>query len=100
MGKSQGKSQGKSRRIDITGQRFHSLVVIKYKCTEYRGSVSESHPLGHATAIYECLCDCGKRINVCGRDLRRGHTKSCGCLANPVLTGTQGDLTIGELVGH
>lgn len=29
---------------------------------------------------YECLCDCGNLIAVDGALLRKGHTKSCGCL--------------------
>lgn len=29
---------------------------------------------------YECLCDCGNIIIVNGALLRKGHTKSCGCL--------------------
>lgn len=29
---------------------------------------------------WECLCDCGVKVVVCGSDLRNGHTKSCGCL--------------------
>ena len=29
---------------------------------------------------YLCLCECGQKCLVNGKDLRRGHTKSCGCL--------------------
>ena len=32
-------------------------------------------------AVWLCDCACGKRdIPVCGSDLRRGNTCSCGCL--------------------
>ena len=53
---------------DITNQKFGKLTVIK------RG---ENTPKGLATWI--CQCDCGNIVNVRGSDLRKGHTKSCGC---------------------
>lgn len=51
-------------RIDLTGQRFGRLTVIKY--------VGESQWL--------CKCDCGNETIVDRGHLRTGHTKSCGCL--------------------
>ena len=29
---------------------------------------------------YHCICSCGKKADVCGRELVYGKTKSCGCL--------------------
>jgi len=51
------------------GTRFERLVVLQ--------KVKESP--GHFA--YECQCDCGKRTTVNGTILKRGMTKSCGCLA-------------------
>ena len=31
-------------------------------------------------AAWICKCDCGNYITVIGKELRNGHTKSCGCL--------------------
>lgn len=31
-------------------------------------------------AIYNCLCSCGNKVIVSGRNLRNGNVKSCGCL--------------------
>jgi hypothetical protein len=51
-----------------TGSRFHRLTVLG---------------LGHkdrSTYTYLCRCDCGTERTVNGTELRRGGTKSCGCL--------------------
>ena len=56
------------RRLDLTKQRFGSLVAIDYagnnKC---RG------------AMWNCQCDCGKLVVVRSASLRSGRTRSCGC---------------------
>lgn len=58
-----------SRTKGITGERFGRLVVVGQK-----GRASDRH------ILWECRCDCGGTTVVSGRDLRRGHTQSCGCL--------------------
>lgn len=58
-----------SRVVDITGQRFTRLLVL---------SRAESSKRGQARWL--CLCDCGNQIVAIGKDIRRGHTGSCGCL--------------------
>ena len=57
-------------RIDLTGQRFGRLTVV---------SLPESNPFG-SSAAWVCLCDCGTELLVRSALLRKGHTKSCGCL--------------------
>lgn len=56
--------------IDLTGQNFGKLTVIK----KAEGNYSRIH--------WECKCNCGnpETIIVSGQHLRSGHTKSCGCL--------------------
>ena len=54
--------------IDIAGKRFGKLLATRR--VRHRASV----------AMWLCVCDCGKRCTVAGYDLRRGQTKSCGCL--------------------
>lgn len=51
-------------RYDLTGQRFGRLAVISYV----------------PSTGWLCQCDCGSETRVCGTNLRRGHTRSCGCL--------------------
>jgi len=53
--------------IDITGKKFHKLLVI-----EYAGR-------NRTSAQWLCLCDCGNKVIVVGNKLRSGHTKSCKC---------------------
>lgn len=58
------------KKIDLTGQRFGRLLVIR----EYGRSKS-----GKVTWL--CKCDCGAEVVVISGDLRSERTKSCGCLS-------------------
>jgi hypothetical protein len=51
------------RFIDITGNRYGKLMVIKY---------TEKNK-------WLCICDCGKEKLIGGSNLRSGGTSSCGC---------------------
>ena len=61
--------------IDLTGMRFEKLFV-KERAKDYIS------PSGNAQTQWLCLCDCGSTIIVLGSSLRRGLTKSCGCIRN------------------
>lgn len=54
--------------IDLTGQRFGKLVVIKRA------------PNKNKRTMWLCKCDCGNEVEVRSDQLRGGITKSCGCL--------------------
>ncbi len=54
--------------INIVGNRYGRLVVM-----------GRAPNKGRSTA-WNCLCDCGNTAIVASQDLRKGHTKSCGCL--------------------
>jgi hypothetical protein len=56
---------------DLTGRRFHRLLVIGYSG---KNRQSES--------MWRCRCDCGRYHIVRGTDMKTGHCKSCGCLAH------------------
>lgn len=56
---------------DLTGQRFERLLVI---------APINKHPGNGKHVIWECLCNCGKIINVRSNSLTGRLTKSCGCL--------------------
>ena len=57
-----------TRLIDLKGQKFGKLLVI------------EESGRKRKEAVWKCVCDCGKTINVNSYSLRNGKTKSCGCL--------------------
>lgn len=56
--------------IDLTGQKFERLVVIRHA-----GKDNSNH------AIWLCMCNCGNEKTIRGSSLKYGQTRSCGCLA-------------------
>lgn len=58
--------------LDLTGQRFGRLVVIKRADKESTEKKKK--------AYWECQCDCEKTTIAETSNLRGGQTKSCGCL--------------------
>lgn len=59
--------------VDLTGRKFGRLTVIK-RAGYYKKEI-----------MWRCKCDCGKEVDVIGGSLKRGNTKSCGCLHNEVV---------------
>ncbi len=57
------------QKIDLTGQRFGKLEVLKEGGRDSRGEI-----------LWHCQCDCGFTTSVRGYSLRKNLTKSCGCL--------------------
>lgn len=56
--------------LNLIGQRFGRLTVLE-SCENKTKSSGK---------WYSCECDCGNIISVSTQGLRRGTTKSCGCL--------------------
>jgi hypothetical protein len=59
--------------IDMTNAKFGRLTVVQRDNNDARGQ-----------AKWRCLCACGVVVVVYGVNLRKGHTKSCGCLHDEV----------------
>lgn len=57
-----------ARIKDIKEKQFSRLKVIQFSYINKKGS-----------AVWECLCDCGKITYVSSWNLTSGNTKSCGC---------------------
>lgn len=58
----------------MIGQRFDRLIVIAFH---------DRNPQTRKLR-WLCQCDCGKTKLVFGNNLRRGNTKSCGCLQKEI----------------
>jgi len=57
------------RYADLSGNRFGRLVAVEY--------------VGHnarRVALWRCKCDCGKEKVIPAISLKRGESRSCGCL--------------------
>ena len=61
-------------RIDLTGQKFGWLTVIKYAYTKKKA------------AYWLCKCDCGNETIITANSILSNKTKSCGCLRKDLLT--------------
>lgn len=73
-------------RHDITGQRFERWIVLRKGPGKYRTEWA-----------YWCRCDCGIEKYVRGAALRKGDSKSCGCLAHEL---KRGDRYVGQRFGQ
>lgn len=68
----------------VPGQRFNKLVALE----EIRRD---------GQTFWKCLCDCGNEIIALANNLKKGNTKSCGCLKINDLTGKRyGKLFVAE----
>lgn len=62
--------------VDISGKKFGRLTVIR--------KVPRPLNLKSSNARWECICDCGKIVNVISANLRNGTSSSCGCYKKEV----------------
>ena len=69
--KSCGCARFEKVTIDLTGQTFGRLTVIKRAGSDK-----------HGRPKWKCQCSCGNTVIVVGRNLRTKNSKSCGCLRN------------------
>ena len=58
-----------SKLIDLTGQKFGRLTVIK----------KDTDKITNSGSYWICQCDCGNIKSIKSSSLRRGEIVSCGC---------------------
>lgn len=63
----------------LVGQKFGRLTIIEQ-------AENRRTPKGVPVIYWKCQCDCGNVVEVDGHSLRRGQTRSCGCLKNDMQT--------------
>lgn len=56
-------------REDLTGKKFGRLTVIKFIGVKNK-----------RRRFWECICECGNKSDCLGENLKKGDTRSCGCL--------------------
>lgn len=76
--------------VDITGQRFGRLLVLQHSHCVFR---SLRHGYRH---FWLCQCDCGTVTEIERHDITSGHTTSCGCHRNAILTSGANNRTHGK----
>jgi hypothetical protein len=54
--------------VNMEGKRYGLLTVGKIAGRGAGNSI-----------LWECTCECGRKLNTMGRALRQGTTRSCGC---------------------
>ena len=59
------------RKLDLVGQRYGRLLVIKEAGRDKHGNV---------LWLCKCSCPCGTEVTVSCAPLRKGDIRSCGCL--------------------
>ena len=61
------EAAARRKLLDLKGQKFGKLTALR--STRRNGVVA-----------WECVCECGQSSTVYTNNLRKGHTKSCGCV--------------------
>lgn len=64
--------------IDLAGQRFGSLTVVKFVGVDSGKQVK-----------WECLCDCGTVITRSTEGVKKNKNKSCGCIREKIIYKTK-----------
>lgn len=62
------------KKKDLTGLKFGRLTVVEQSSQRSKGK----------RIMWNCICECGNRNTITGKDLLNGNTKSCGCYANEI----------------
>lgn len=67
-----------ARRIEVSvGDKYGMLSIISELPSRNRAS-------GGTSRFFQCRCECGNELSVQFKNLRKGHTRSCGCYRSSV----------------
>lgn len=78
-----------SKAIDITGQTFDRWLVLSRAENNTRGET-----------MWNCRCSCGNEKIVQGYSLRKGLSKSCGCLQKEIVFQTHFEDLTNQTFNH
>ena len=77
----------KNGTIDLTGERFGRLIVIK-----------QAAQIKNKIILWDCMCDCGNQVVISRANLRSGMTKSCGCIHKEMFSKPDGEAALTQLL--
>jgi hypothetical protein len=63
--------------LDMVGKKYGRLTVISFAQNKRVSS-------GKMVLFWNCTCSCGKSVEKEGTSLRKGRTRSCGCLLQEI----------------
>ena len=78
-----------SKLIDLTNQQFNDWKVLSRAPNNSRGET-----------MWLCECKCGTQKNVQGYSLRKGLSKSCGCLQKSIVSAMNFENLIQQTFSH
>ena len=78
-----------SKCIDLTGKKINGWTIISRAPNNKRGE-----------AMWNCICECGTKKIVQGYSLRKGLSKSCGCLQKQVVSKMNFEDLTNQEFGH
>jgi hypothetical protein len=67
-----------NNRIDLTGQKYGRWLVLNEE--------PKPEEMKERYRYWLCQCECGNRKILNMKHLRRGHSKSCGCLKSEMMS--------------
>lgn len=78
-----------NRALELTGQRFGKLTVIKRNGSK------------NSKAYWLCQCDCGNQVSVVSNALSGNKTRSCGCISiERIRNQNKGKSLVQDIVGN
>lgn len=93
--------QGKTKScgcLNIEKRDMDSLIGKKFGRLTVTGRADRPEGIKGGDAYWRCLCECGTEVDVMGKSLKNGKTKSCGCYKHDVLVKDLVGMRFGKLV--
>ena len=79
-----------SKLIDLTGQKFGRLTVIK----------KDTNKITNSGSYWICQCECGNVKSIKSSSLRRGEIISCGCYQKEQIAKAKYEQSEKEMIGR
>lgn len=71
-------------KIDMTGWVMKEHGINNSRLTVLQENKEYQKTQKYKQTYWDCICECGNKLTVGGKELRRGTTLSCGCYFNDI----------------